>query len=110
MKKSIDCLLGIAMIILSVAINSFIWIYNALVNLTFFIDYFLTIRGFIYIETPIFVAYGVAWKINLYMTNKMNGHIFAPEHCLKEIAQSAKKIFKQELNIEFNDKADIHVN
>jgi HD superfamily phosphohydrolase len=47
---------------------------------------------------------------DLYITNKMNGHIFAPEHCLKEIAQSAKKIFKQELNIEFNDKADIHVN
>jgi hypothetical protein len=64
MKKSIDCLLGIAMIILSVAINSFIWIYNAPVNLTFFIDYFLTIRGFIYVETPIVVAYGVAWKIN----------------------------------------------
>jgi len=46
---------------------------------------------------------------DLYITNKMSCHIFAPEYCLKEIANSAKKIFKEELDIEFNNRADICV-
>ena len=47
---------------------------------------------------------------DLYITNKMNCHVFAPEYCLKEIANSAKKIFKEKLDIEFNDRADIYIN
>ncbi|MDR1624514.1 MAG: HD domain-containing protein [Tannerellaceae bacterium] len=46
----------------------------------------------------------------LYVTHKLNAHVFAPEPCLKQIAESAKKIFKEELDIEFNERALIHVN
>lgn len=44
----------------------------------------------------------------LYELHKLNGHVFAPNYCLKEIAESAKKIFKEELNVSFNDKAFIY--
>ncbi len=45
----------------------------------------------------------------LYVTHKLNAHIFAPEPHLEKIANSAKKIFKEELDIEFNERAFIHV-
>jgi hypothetical protein len=46
----------------------------------------------------------------LYVTHKLNAHVFAPEPYLDQIAASAKKIFKEELDIEFNERASIHVN
>ena len=39
----------------------------------------------------------------LYTIHKLKAHVFAPECHLKEIAESAKKIFKQELGIEFTE-------
>lgn len=41
----------------------------------------------------------------LYQMHKLNAHVYAPDYCLKEVASSAAKILKEELGIEFHEKA-----
>jgi HD superfamily phosphohydrolase len=42
-----------------------------------------------------------------YSFNRWRGHVFAPEKCKKEIAESSKKILKKEFGIEFKQEAMI---
>ena len=44
----------------------------------------------------------------LYELHKLNGHVFAPGHCVNEVAKSARKVFFDKLRIKFADKAIIY--
>lgn len=46
---------------------------------------------------------------NLYENNRLNGYVFAPEHCVENVAKAAKEVLEQELDIKFNDSAFVHM-